>query len=181
MDRQLEDLGGLVRGQSPEEAQLDQLRLARVEALQIAQGIVHSDDFHGASGTGVERFVQSEFGLKAAALGGVLGAGVIDQDLAHDVGCHGQEMRPVAVIRLLLAEDAEVQLVNQRGGLQGMARPFVAQESFRDFAEFGVKERDEAVERALVAIGQVLEKQCDRLVLHRIVLINLSQGCGAAA
>ena len=53
-----------------------------------------------------EGIVEREPGPAAAALGGVLGAGVIDEDLAHDIGGDGDKVGPVAVVGLLPAHQA---------------------------------------------------------------------------
>src|SRR5665213_506191 len=151
-----EDVGGLLRGHSAEEAHFDELGLERVVGLEGLEGVVDADD-HGISLDGrVHELVEGEDDLSGAALGGVAGAGVVGKNLAHDVGRDAEKMGTALEVGLAGIDKAEVGFVDEGGGLEGVSDTLLAEVVSGEFAQFGVDLRQEAVEGGLVAPCQVL-------------------------
>jgi hypothetical protein len=64
---------------------------------------------------------------------------VVDQNVAHGLGCDSPEMR--TVLELLRASyKAEIQFVYEFGGLQCVVRAFPAETGSREATEFGMDE-----------------------------------------
>ena len=72
----------------------------------------------------LERLIQRNAGLPAAALVAMFGARVIYQNMAHDLRGQGEEVLLVLPIDRVLAGQLQIGFVHQRGGLQGMLRAF---------------------------------------------------------
>jgi hypothetical protein len=92
-----------------------------------------------------------------------MGSSVVYQDLTHQPGCYGEEMRTALPVLLLLANHAEIDLVNQRGRLQGVIGAFAAHIPARDFPQFWVDQRDDLRLRGTVPMAQALQKSSDPL------------------
>ena len=85
--------------------------------------------------------VVERLALAGGAFGSRAGAGIIDQYLAHSAGGHGEEMVAVLNVRLLLvAEEFNPGLVEQRGGRKRMIGSFGAQATFGDAVQMFVDE-----------------------------------------
>ena len=53
--------------------------------------------------------------------------GVIHQNLAHQVGGDGEELRAIPALYLRLVHQTQIRLVNQRGWLEGVVAPLAAE------------------------------------------------------
>ena len=62
-----------------------------------------------------------------------------------------QDLRPAGPIHVLLPEQAQIRLVYQRCGLQGVVQPLPRQAGFGDAMQFGIQSRHHRVQRSLVA------------------------------
>jgi hypothetical protein len=60
-------------------------------------------------------------------------------------------MRPALPVHVGDVDQAQVRLVNERRGLEGMVRALVAHVAMRDALQFGVDERDQLLERGSIA------------------------------
>jgi hypothetical protein len=90
--------------------------------------------------------------------------GVIDQQVAHLLCGDGEEVGPVLPRHRLTGEQLEVQLVDQRGRLQGVSRPFLLQMPCCQAAQFLVGGSKQALSGLPVAGAPLAEE--------------LGQGCG---
>src|SRR4029079_17711465 len=86
---------------------------------------------------------------------------VIDENAAHDAARDAEEMRPVAPVAMFERHEPKVGLVRKRRRLQGVIRAFVTQLRSREAPQFRVDERDEALQRALVAAPARAEQRGD--------------------
>ena len=107
----------------------------------------------------MHRFFALIVGL--ALFGGVLHAGVVNQDLPHHLGGDPQKMPAIAIARLLLPQHPGVELVYQRRRLERMARTLLTDIAVRNPAKLVVNQRDQAVKSALVAPRKVLKQMGD--------------------
>ena len=82
----------------------------------------------------------------------VLGSGPFDEDATHGLGRSSEEVAPaLPPLDLLDVHQAQVGLVHQGGGLQGLTRLFLGQLVRRQFAQFVVDERQELLGRVRLA------------------------------
>jgi hypothetical protein len=70
--------------------------------------------------------VEADAGAIATALGGLVGAGVVDQDAANDARGQGEKVKPVLPVAVALIDQADIGLVNDRRRLQGVIAPLPA-------------------------------------------------------
>ena len=83
---------------------------------------------------------------------------MIDEDLAHQSRRHGHEMGPALERHPVPVHEAQVDLVDERGRLKGVARLLVSQVGARDLLQFGIHQRDETLQRHGVALAPFDEK-----------------------
>jgi len=81
--------------------------------------------------------------------------GVINEDPAHDLCCHSEKMSPTPPIDVALVDQSQIHLVNQGGGLKGVADALAAQPTGRYPAQLLVDQWQQPIERALVAATPV--------------------------
>ena len=73
-------------------------------------------------------------------------ARMIHQNLPHQPGGDSQEMRPVLPVHLRLVHQFKVDLIDQRGGLQGVALALHPHVVLGDAPQFPFNQRDQLVE-----------------------------------
>lgn len=139
----MQSRGRFLHAESAKEAQLDYARLTLADQGQTVQGIVERfeiemlarRDFH-------EDFIEAAGSVTAAALQGIAGARVIDQNLADGMSGGGNEFllrgEGPAVFR-----QAKIKLVYQRGGAQGVVRALPGKRLAGNGADFVVEEGNE--------------------------------------
>jgi hypothetical protein len=79
-------------------------------------------------------------------------------------------VRAILEARALPLDESQVSLVDERGGLEGVARTLAREVAAREAPEFGVDDGDEAFERGLVAVALGREQLRDilrRVLSHR--------------
>jgi len=151
------DFGHLVGGEATEEAEFDDLALARVEFFEFLEGIVEGDQGHFLLGEIIDGFFEGELVGGAAALLGVVGAGVLDEDAAHQLGGDAEEMGAVFPIDAGLIDQLEVGLVDEGGGLECVIGALAAHVGTGDAAEFVVDERQKLIGSAGLAVLEFAE------------------------
>ena len=87
-----------------------------------------------------------------APLVGVFSAGVIDEDLPHQLGRQCKEVGPVLDRHAVHIHKSQIDLMNERRRLQWVQRRFCLQTAARHAAQLVVHDRDQAVERRGVAL-----------------------------
>jgi hypothetical protein len=61
----------------------------------------------------------------------------------------------------MLLGEPQIQIVHQRGGLEGVVRALPAQLAFGEGTQLSVDQRDDALERLLVSAAPLFEESCD--------------------
>ena len=89
-----------------------------------------------------------------------MGAGMIDQNLAHQLCRYSKELRP-ALPGYRLINQSQVRLVNQRRRLERVLLPLVPHVALRDAVQFSMYDGGQLLERGLIAILPVNEELCD--------------------
>jgi hypothetical protein len=73
---------------------------------------------------------------------------VIDQDAAHDARSDREKVSPVLPLRFVLAAEADIGFMNQRGSLQGMSLAFAPQMVMRQTTQLLIYDRRKLFQRA---------------------------------
>jgi hypothetical protein len=84
--------------------------------------------------------------------------GVIDEDAAHHLRRDAEEMRSILPVALVLVDEPDEDLVNQGRRLKGVIGPLLPKLPRRDLSELRVDEREQLIERSLVAATPISEK-----------------------
>jgi hypothetical protein len=95
---------------------------------------------------------------------------VIHENLPHHLGRDTEEVCAIPIFRLVLADQPNVSLVNERGRLQGVIPPLTPQINVRQTPELRVSERHEVIERlffsGFVSGLDFAEQQRERRRIH---------------
>ena len=94
--------------------------------LEPGEGFVEFVEGDRRSGGEAEGIVEGEFLGVAAALEGVLGAGVVDEDAAHELGGYAEEVGTALPGYAGLVDELHVGFVDEGGGLEGVVRSLAA-------------------------------------------------------
>ena len=138
------DLGGVFDRQSGEVAQLNQLGGLGILGGQAGQGFVDVEKLVRRRGEADVGGVEGHTTTPAAAFVGLLAAGLIDENAAHRLGRGGEEVTAAVPGRLVpLADQAQVGLVNEGGGLERLPRLFLRQLLRGQLAQLVVDERQQ--------------------------------------
>jgi hypothetical protein len=120
---------------------------------------VEGEDVEALLLAGDQGLVQRPPDPPAEALGGVAPTGVVDEDQAHGLGGGGEEVAAVGDVGEGVAvEESEEDLVDEGGGLEGVAGPLAAQEPAGDAAQLGVDGADESLLGVLAAGADLAEE-----------------------
>lgn len=94
--------------------------------LKAVEGLIEFVEGDGWSGGETEGIVEGEFVSVAAAFEGVLGAGVVNEDAAHELGGDAEEMSTALPSDTGLVDELHVCFVDEGGGLKGVIGAFAA-------------------------------------------------------
>jgi hypothetical protein len=156
-------------GESAEEAKFDDTALLLIHFGEFQQGVVEGDQVRGASDGRGDGGIKGDAKI-GPALGGTVAAGVVHQDLAHEAGGDGDEVHPVLRFNGVLPGEPKIGLVNQVGGLHGVAGAFIAEIAVGEGSEILVDEGDESLQGFLIAGPPPHEQKTHRLgrnLVHR--------------
>ena len=141
-----ERISDLGFGEADEEFQFDDAGLAGIDLLQALERLIDSDDVGiGMSGGG--GILQGGLSSAAAAPFSQTGAGMIDENAPHDSGCEGEEVAAVLDFDGGLAEEADIEFVDQGSGLQRVVLAFPHQGAAGENTQLVIELLDEGVAR----------------------------------
>ena len=128
---------------------------ARASVSSISSSAVVEVQEVVGRGVGAGQYVQVEVlppPCRAAALEPLAVAGVVDEDATHRLGGRGQEVPP-AVPRptRVVSDQAEVGLVDQRRGLEGVPRGLAPEPGGGQASQLAIDEREQFGRRAGLA------------------------------
>ena len=130
--RQADDFGHLFDGEAAEEAEFDNFGLVGIELLEPIEGFIEFVEGDRGTGGQADGVVEGDFLGVAAALEGVLRAGMVDQDATHELGGDPEEVGAALPGNAGLVDELHVGFVNEGGGLEGMVGAFAAHVVGRD-------------------------------------------------
>jgi hypothetical protein len=140
--------------QPAEKPQLDDLGLPRMQFGQAVQGLVQHEQVAVALWQGRQIVVQLQAFPSAAALLAPPRTDVVNEHVPDGLGRGGEEMCPVPPFHLVLADEPQIGLVHQGGGLERQGARLAAQVALGQGAELVVDERQQAVYgRGIAAAG----------------------------
>lgn len=149
--RKIEERRDFGFAESAKETELHNVRSFRSDGLQLVQGIVQlEEDFILGRLRNLDCIEFDPCGVPAMAKAHPA-AGAIDQNVPHGLGRRREEMPPVLPLILLTAGEPKVSLVDQSGGLQGLARGEEGKLVGRRFPQFVLHERQQLLRRFRVA------------------------------
>ncbi len=133
----------------------------RVHFSQSFQGIVQGNNID-IEGLGLFfGLVQSQLADVAAALGGPMTAGVVDQDLAHQLRRDGKEMGAVLPLRQILRDHAHVSFMNQSCALQRVFGAFALKVMLGNATQLVVNEGHQRIESFSISAAPSHQQLCD--------------------
>jgi hypothetical protein len=132
--------------QSAEGAEFHDSREVFIHTGQAIEGLIECKDrdpiwrghFHG--------FINRDTRESVASLARVVASGVINEDPTHDLRCHSEKVSSTPPIDVALVDQSQIHLVNQGGGLKGVAGSLASKPTGRDPAQLRVDERQQLVE-----------------------------------
>jgi hypothetical protein len=90
-------------------------------------------------------------------------AGMIDENLSHELRRHTKEMRTVFNFRWRLLHEPEVRLMNQSCALESMVGTFLPQMAPRDATQLFINEGNKDLEGLLIPGSPLAKEDTDRL------------------
>src|SRR5262249_48828004 len=136
-------------------------RLLSVLACERVQGIVERDDSVRALGREVEILVEGY--PISATLDRAPGAGMIDQNLAHDPRGHREEVATVAIAVIVISGQARMRRGDGTGWLQRVCAALTRKKASREPMRLGVDEDHQPIERSRVSCCHFGQKDRNRL------------------
>src|SRR5260370_27708303 len=86
---------------------------------------------------------------------------MFDQNPPHGLGGRAKEKRAVLPLRLRVAAEPQPGFMDERGGLQCVARPFAGHQVGGETAEFAINQRQELFSGLRIALFNALEYASD--------------------
>ena len=122
------------------------------------EGLVEGEEVDVRLAVDDEVLVELQLAPLAAALLASASARVIDEEVSHRLRCEGKELAPVAAGRRGTTEETELDLVDERGGLERVVAPLVVEVAAGHPSQLFVGDAQELVARGVVAgVGLVEE------------------------
>ena len=142
-------MSDLIHGEPAKIAKFDGLAFSRIHLLKCVEASVEGHEVSASFLLKAHRLIQRH--SETFPLAGLLTAGVVHQDLAHQPRSHSVEMRTILQARVGLIDESEVGLVDECRGLQSVALAFLPQIACGKLAEFAVHKGREVIQGILVA------------------------------
>src|SRR5205823_14375689 len=124
-----------------EKSQLDDLALLRTEFRQLIQSVIQGQEIEVFSFVPHQALVKGQLKRIPAALGRFVIAGVIHEDLPHELGCDSKEMSTVFPLGGALSNQPHVRFVDKSSALEGVIASLLLQIVSRNTPKFLVNQR----------------------------------------
>lgn len=175
--RDAEEIGGVFEGETDEIFLLHKLGLTRVEKGEGVEGLVDEEQLvvvRLGRGDVEAGGIGADFGEIAAVADRAFAAGLVDEDAAHALGGGGEKMGAVGPARLLIAAEAEPDLVDECGRLQGLAGGFAGHLGGGEAAQLVINEREELGGGLRITLIDTLENVGNLAVVHGLRMYYFS-------
>jgi hypothetical protein len=149
---------GLLDAHAAKKTHLHHFALPGVDRLQRIQRIVERREILEGCAGHFRGVVKRNLMSPGIALLIALRARSIYQNAPHEAGGHRKEMRAILPLDLFDFDEPEVRLIDQRGRLERVAGTLVAHMAPCQPAQFGVDQREQAVERRHLTLPPGLQQ-----------------------
>jgi len=157
--------------ESPAKKRNSTTRLWRGSILaEMVERLIEGEDINILSAGHHRRFLEGELADTAPAFRCAMAAGIIDKNLAHELGGNGKEMSAALPLRTAHPTRRRYASCTSAALCKVLVWPFVPQLEMGPAAQFLVDQGSRASERAAVTPPPYLQQLRDltwRLVLHR--------------
>jgi len=143
--RDVHRFGGFLQGQANEVTQLDQFGFLLISGGESVERLVDGQYLVPCGSGGKIGLVKFDSLLAAAMTHGSLAPGAFDEDAPHRLGGGGEEMAPAIEFRVGIAHEPKPGLVDERRGLQRVARRFPRHFGRRQLAQFLIDQRQQFI------------------------------------
>lgn len=131
----LEDLGRFLLAEAAEVAEFHHLGLAGSDAGELFQGFVECEQQAVGSRSGDLGLVETHYRDCASALERAAFSGGINEDPSNQLGNEGEELSAMLPVDASKLEEAQIDFVDEGGGLQAVRRMLVAEVAMRNPAQ----------------------------------------------
>ena len=135
------------------------MRQLLIHRGQAIERVIECEDGYDIGSDGTFRIIERHTWKSVAPLARTVAARVVNQNPAHDLCRDSKEMGSVLPVHVALIDQPQIDLVHQRRGLERVPRPLAAKLSCRDPAQLFVDEREQLIERTLVAATPVAKER----------------------
>jgi hypothetical protein len=150
-------LGYFGSRQPPEELHFYDLSLSLIDARQLVEGIVQSQELGISVDRQGSQILVVDF-ASPVTFGRSTAAGVVHKDLTHCPRGNGDEMRPVLQLNRLASCQSDVRLVDEGRALQGVIRSFGLELVVSETPQLLVHQGHESAEGFFIALRPLLQK-----------------------
>jgi hypothetical protein len=152
--------------ETAKEAHLNDPGFTRVLFFQLTERAIQIEKGVRAGIARLSGILKSHFDVAAATFAGIPHAGMVHQDLAHELGGDAEKVCPAAVVRLILTDQPHIRFMDEGGRLESMVSPLPAQVAVGETAQLPIGKRDQLVRRGLVTLFNLPEKLSQRRRVH---------------
>jgi hypothetical protein len=154
-----EDEGDFAGGETAEVIEFDDAGEIGVGGGELVEGEVEIEEGGGVGGGGGRGVGLGVEGKRAAAaaFGGCARAGIVHEHLAHDAGHQGEEMDAIGELRGCPAENFQVGLVDERGGLESVCFGLPAEEGPGQAAELVIQVGGQVTGPLRAGVAEMIE------------------------
>lgn len=131
-------------GEANEEFQFDDAGLAGIDLLEALERLVNGDDV-GVGMSGGGSILQGGLSSASTAPFSQTGTGMVDENAPHDSGGEGEEVAAILDFDGGLAEEADIEFVDEGSGLQGVVLTLAHQGAAGENAQLVIELLDEGV------------------------------------
>jgi hypothetical protein len=151
----------LFDGESSKRAQLHDSGEVGIDLLQAIERTIKCEDGDLARPGDLCRIIERDGPDALAPFSSGMTTGVVDQDSAHHLCGHTEEVRSTPPIDTALIDQPQVSLVDQRGRLQRVSGSLAPKLARRDAAELRIDEWQQLIECTVVAATPITEQRRD--------------------
>lgn len=141
-----------------------------IDARELDERVIEREELARSWLGGADPIVQHHLHARAGTLGGLMFAGVIDEDATHHLRRYREEVRAILPGDAVLLHEPHEGLMHQRRWLKCVIGPLATQVRASPSLQFAVNDRHEIVARLLVAAAPCFQQAADRASLTRVLV-----------
>ena len=170
--RESENLGYLVDVQAAEKPELYDAAFSLIEICEGAKGFVQLDQLRCPLLSHAMQIVNIDPLSAASPFLIIVAAGVVYQDMPHDLSRNREEMRSVLPLGAITLTKSQICFIDESRRLECVVHPFPPHVTTRQFPQLVMYKRHQGIERLLIAIAPVYQKlrnrTCTGIHIHAV-------------